>query len=159
MMIWLLLIVVQNSSLSVTVPDGYRDVSSEAAKLGNGDPSTKDAIILLKGTPGAADTASINFVRSEHHPEDKLGDPKECAAFAEEMRDHQHAKRQTSSIVDGPTGKTCQVTLEHDSEKAIVVSTILQGPKDTWIMTCAMRTSNATALQQCQKTLRTVKFR
>lgn len=158
MMLWLFL-VVQNPSLAVTVPDGYRDISAEAAKLGNNDPSTKDAIILMTGTPGGADAASINFVRSEHHPENKLGDANKCAAFAAEMRDRQHAERQTSSIVDGPSGKTCQISLYHEREKATVVSTILQGPKDTWIMTCAMGVSNQAALQQCQKTLRTMKFR
>jgi hypothetical protein len=158
MMLWLLL-VVQNPSLSVTVPDGYRDISAEAAKLGNGDPRTKDVIALFTGTPGAADAASINFVRADHHPEDKLGDAKECAAFAGEMRDRQHAKSQTSSIVDGPSGKTCQIAVYFEKEKATAVSTILRGPKDTWTMTCVMGVSNQAALKQCQKTLGTVKFR
>jgi hypothetical protein len=158
MMLWLLLIV-QNPSLSVTVPDGYRDVSTDAAKLTNGDPNIKDAIVLVTGTPGTADGASINFVRGEHHPADKFGDAKECAALAEEMGGRLHAKRPTSSIVDGPSGKTCQVALNREREKVTVISTMLQGPKDTWVMTCVIGASNMAALKQCQNTLRTVKFR
>src|SRR5262245_61177532 len=129
MILWLILIVVQNSSLSVTIPDGYRDVSKEFDK---GEARTKDAIVLLKGTLGAADAATINFGRGEHHPADKLHDAKQCAAFAEEMRKRQHADGETSSIVEGPTGKTCQIALRYEREKASVVSTILRGMKDTW---------------------------
>src|SRR4051812_37130456 len=100
-MLWVLLALVQNAALSLPVPDGYRDVS------------TKDALVLIHGTPGADDAASINLVHGEHHSEDKMDDAKECAAFAEEMRDHQHATSQTSAIVEGPTGKTCQITLQY----------------------------------------------
>jgi hypothetical protein len=158
MMLWLL-VVVSNASLSVTVPEGYRDVSSEAGKLSNGSPDAKDAIILAKGTPGSPDAASINFVHAEHHPEDHFGDAKMCAAFAEDMRQHMKAQAQTSSIVNGPTGKTCQIAMYYDREKMAVVSTILQGHKDSWMMTCAMLASNTAALQQCQKTLATVKLK
>ena len=158
MMLWLL-VIVQNAGLSVTLPDGYRDMSSEASKLANGNPAAKDAILLAKGTPGAPDAASINFVRAEHHPEDHLEDAKHCAALADDMREHQHAQMQTSLIVNGPSGKTCQVALYYEQEKAIVASTLLQGKKTSWMMTCAMLASNTAAIQQCQKTLGTVKLK
>jgi hypothetical protein len=159
MLFWIVLVIVKNASLSVTLPDGYHDVSAEAVKLANGNPGVKDAIAFMKGAAGAADAASINFIRTEHHPEYHYGDAKECTAFASDMRVQQHANSVSSAIVDGPTSKTCEVSLTYDNGKMLAVSTILQGPKDTWIMTCVMTPSNAAAVKQCRTTRATVKFR
>ncbi len=146
-MLWLLLALAQNASLSMPVPDGYRDAS------------TKDAILLMHGAPATDGVAVINVVPGEHHPEDKLGDPKPCAAFAEEMRDHLHANGQSSAIVDGPTGKTCQITLQFKQQGMQSISTIVRGPKDTWILTCTMQPKNTAAVRQCGKTLVAIKFK
>lgn len=155
--VFLLPLVVQTATLSVTAPDGYRDASQDMAKGAGLD--AKAMVALVAGTPGKADASSITFLPSEHLPEAKLDDAKECAAFAENMRARQDGSTGSSSIVAGPRGKTCQIAVTFKSQDAVVVSTIVRGPKDTYVMTCTMRTKNTAAMKQCQRALGTVKFK
>jgi len=158
MSIWfnLLFLLVHNKNVSINAPEGYRDVSGETAKAAKLDPGT--VIALQKGETGTPAAASINLVIGEHHPEDKLDDAKQCAAFATEMGTRQNASSTTAEVVDAPTGKTCQITFTFKTADAKVVSTILRGRKTTWVMTCAMRTANTAAVKECKQALATVKL-
>ena len=75
------------------------------------------------------------------------------------MAHAQHGERPSSAIVAGPAGKTCQITIHYPPQKATVVSTILQGPRGTWTMTCSWIDGNAAAAKQCAAALATIKFK
>ncbi len=152
-LVFLAPLVVGNASLSLPIPKGYTDVSAEAVKkmpaLAN-----KGAIALVKGG-----VVSINLVPAEHMPDADFTDTKECAVLAKDMEARLHGESPSSTIVAGPTGKTCQIALSYRKPPILVLSTIVRGPKDSWMLTCTMGPMDAEARQGCQAILRSIKFK
>ena len=148
--------VVANSSLSLPIPAGYKDASAEVVAA---RPELKDQeIIQLAGMRDGAVVASINLVPSKPVP-GRLDDARECAAFADELREKNDAKSRAWTIVDAPIGKSCQITIVR-KDGHTTVHTLLRGLKNAdWTMTCLFTTGDRASDDVCRRTVKTIKFR
>ncbi len=146
---------IAGKSFTLPVPDGYGDVTVQLKKM---RPDVKDVVAIASHTTHGGARANIVIVPTNNNDDLDLADPKQCALGAQDMlQQHKGGKSKSSAIVDGPTGKTCQISILADSG-IVTVFTVLRGPKDSWMMTCTFGEGDADAWKVCQATVTQVKF-
>jgi hypothetical protein len=138
---------VHGKDYTIPVPKGYdlmtsAELPKEALALAYDDRRAgfRPSIVI---TPNP--TMAIDAADAEH-----------CAQVAKAMAAQTRTRVDGTAIVDGPTGKTCQMDVAGDKQSAR--GTIVKGSKSSWVVTCNHAPDDEATLEDCKAVLAGWKF-
>ena len=153
--------VFETADLSLSLPDGYQDRTAETR-------ASHIVLALVKNEPKGY-SPSITILKAPI-PGGSFADPAECSRTGHGFvtggteGPGLDGVLKSAQIIDGPTGKTCQIHLVASQGVAIITElnrapNTPVSPKDIWLMVCNHAEGDAAAEATCRATLAGFRFR